>query len=73
MASVTHHRAKVANAIRHHPDDPEAIDEARRGLKKAKLQAEIEEAVSQAPLLTTEERARLAVILLAPGQVADVT
>jgi hypothetical protein len=63
MASITHERARVANAIRHHPDDHEAIDAARRDLAAAKLEAHI----LSAPPLTPEQAARLRALLPAPS------
>lgn len=66
MARTTHARAGLANAIRHHPDDHEAIAVARRDLTEAKLEKAIAEAVATWPPLTAGQRDRLA-LLLNPG------
>ena len=60
MAGWTHERARVANAIRHHPGDTEAIAAARRDLEYAKLAERI---AAKAPLFTAAQRAQLTTLL----------
>ena len=55
-------RNKVGNAARYHPGSPAEI-EARRNLAELKLEAYIKRAVDAAPLLTAEQRDRLALLL----------
>ena len=62
--ATSHHRARVASLSRSRAaDDPELID-ARRSLREALAAAHIEKAVDKAAPLTTEQRTRLAVVLL---------
>jgi hypothetical protein len=63
----THERARLANAIRHHPGDHEAITEARAALKAAGLQARIKRDVASWPPLPADIRAELAILLLSPA------
>jgi len=60
-------RARL-NALQRHrgPDDP-ATTAARLDLREAKLAEHIQNIVDQAPPLSSEQRARLAVLLLARG------
>ena len=67
MARSPHERARVANAIRHHPDDHEAIAAARLDLRAAVAEDYIRKLVDSAPPLSPEQRSRLAVLLLAPA------
>jgi hypothetical protein len=66
--SWTHERAKLASLARHRPGDTEAIEEARRNLRAAKLEDAIHTAVAAAPPLTAAQRSRLAAILLQGGR-----
>lgn len=62
-STVYHHRARIAGLSRDRaPDDPELVD-ARRDLRAQKLADHIARAVSEAPPLTDEQRARLAGLL----------
>jgi hypothetical protein len=67
MARITRARARVANAIRHHPDDPEAIAAARSDLRGAVAEDRIRKIVDGWPPLSAETRAALAVIILSGG------
>ncbi len=63
MSSVTHERARVANASRFHgPDAPETAL-ARRDLRAANLEAAIRRELDAAPSLTTQQKARLRALL----------
>lgn len=64
---LAHQRARVA-ALRKHrgPDDPETIA-ATRELRAEKLAQHVRKIVDLAPPLTTEQRARIAALLRAPG------
>ena len=64
MARITRARARVANAIRHHPDDHEAIAAARSDLRGAVAEDRIRKIVDGWPPLSAETRAELAVIIL---------
>jgi hypothetical protein len=59
-------RSRLASAHRRH-DDPEKIDEARRDLAAANIEAYVRKVVDAAPPLTPEQRDRLA-LLFGPGQ-----
>ncbi len=61
--SWTKARSNVANTIRLHPDDAEAIAEARRLLKAARAEDYIRKLVDESPPLTDAIRDRLALIL----------
>jgi hypothetical protein len=63
----THERARLANAIRHHPGDHEAITEARAALKAAGLEARIRRDVGSWPPLSAAVKAELAILLLSPS------
>jgi hypothetical protein len=63
----TKQRAQLAGTIRHHPDDHEAIDAARRDLRVARAEHYIRELVDNFPL---EQRARFAALLLREGGAA---
>lgn len=65
MATINHHRARVARAVQR--GDAETAEEARRDLLAAKLARAIEAAVNAAPPLTDEQRARLAGLLMPAG------
>jgi hypothetical protein len=64
--SWTADRAQVAALARHHPDDPSIADEGRPRLKVAKARRLIRALTSESPVLTLEQRARLAAQLLGP-------
>jgi hypothetical protein len=66
-SSTTRERARLAAAARHHPDDAEVLAAARDRLRAAVAEDYITRIVDTAPPLTAEQRARLAVLLLAPG------
>ena len=68
----THERARLANTIRHHPGDHEAIAEARAALKAAGLETRIRRDVASWPPLSAEARAELAILLLSPAGGSDV-
>ena len=61
--SWTKARSNVANTIRLHPDDAEAIAEARRLLKAARAEDYIRKLVDSAPPLSEAQRDKLAVLL----------
>ncbi len=71
MARTTRERSRLGNTVRWHPDDHEAIEAARAGLKGAKLLQQIREAVSTWPPLSAEDKAELAALLLTPDGGAD--
>ena len=63
--SVASRKAKLAGLVAHRdPSDP-AIEAARSQLREAVATAKIRELVAAAPPLTADQRARLAVLLLA--------
>jgi len=66
-SSWTHERAKLANLIRHRPDDAEAIATARRDLRAARLEDHVTKVLADAPPLTDEQRSRLSAILRGNG------
>jgi hypothetical protein len=63
-------RARVAGLVRRGAS-PERIDEARRELRAAVAEDYITDLVAQAPPLTPDQRARLAVLLLVPAGGSD--
>jgi hypothetical protein len=65
MASTTHERALVANAIRHN-HDPEAIAAARHRLRLAVAEQYMTRLRDEEGF-TPEQRSNLAVILLTPA------
>lgn len=65
--TTTRERALLANAIRHHPDDHEAITAARAALKAAGLEARIRRDVGSWPPLSVAVKAELAILLLSPA------
>jgi len=69
MAAMFAARGRL-NALQRHrpPDDPE-IDAARVDLRVAKLADEIIREAGADPPLTSEQKARLAILLLQPRQV----
>ncbi|MGO9294419.1 MAG: hypothetical protein ACLP52_11205 [Streptosporangiaceae bacterium] len=67
MARATHERARVANAIRHHPDDHEAIAAARADLAVASIEDFIERKLAEAPRLSGEQVGRLRALLPPAG------
>lgn len=69
MATVMHHRARVARAVQR--GDEEGATEARRDLLAAKLEQTIRAAVNAAPPLSAEQRAQLAGILVPPATDGD--
>lgn len=56
-------RARVAALSRHQPDNVEAIADARRDLRAARLEIYIERTVAAAPPLSAKQRDRLALLL----------
>ena len=56
-------RARLAALSRHRSGDTQAIDDARRNLRAARLEDAIREAVDAAPPLSDEQRDHLARIL----------
>lgn len=69
--SVARSRSGVGNAAKHYKSRPSAetkaaLDEARRELAAAKLEAAIKTAVDAAPPLHPETLGRLAVLLQGP-------
>jgi hypothetical protein len=57
------HRAKLAAAVRHHPDDSNLIDSQRRELAALGLEDHVRRVVEGFPPLTAEQRDRLAALL----------
>lgn len=64
--SWTAERARVASLSRSRTTDDPALIDARRGLRAARAEDYIRQLVEGAPPLTSEQRTRLAVVLLAP-------
>ena len=67
----TSERARLAALSRHRSGDTEALDDARRNLRAARLEDHIRREVALAPPLTDAQRSRLAAILARNGA-ADV-
>lgn len=63
MARTTHHRARLVNAIRHHPDDHEAIGTARTDRRAAAADQTTRRIADLLPL-SADQRSRLAVLPL---------
>jgi uncharacterized membrane protein len=63
--SWTKERARLAATRRHHPDAD--TTDLRRDLRAARAEDYIKKLVDVAPQLSPEQRAKLAVLLLAPG------
>ena len=61
--SWTSERAKLAALSRHHSGDTEAIDQARRDLRAARLEDHVSKVLAEAPPFTAEQRRRLAALL----------
>ncbi len=61
--SWTSHRARLASLTRFQPENAEALDDARRALRAARLEDYIRETVDAAPPLSSEQRDRLALLL----------
>jgi hypothetical protein len=61
--SWTRERSRLALVHRHHPDDTDAIDAARRDLKAARAEDYVRHLVESAPPLSPEQRDRLAALL----------
>ena len=61
--SWTSERAKLAALSRHRSGDTQALDDARRNLRAARLEDAIREAVDAAPPLSDDQRAHLARLL----------
>jgi hypothetical protein len=60
---AAHHRARIAALSRSRPpNDPELVDE-RQKLADAQTDAWVQKTLDEAPELTTEQRAKLAVLL----------
>ncbi len=66
--SWTKARSRLANTIKADPANAEAIAEARRNLKAARLADCIRKTVVAEPLLTTEQAEELATLLHASQQ-----
>jgi hypothetical protein len=64
---VSHLRGQVAASKRHYGADDPRSTEAARELREAMLAEQIKKVVDSAPPLSSEQRARLAVLLLAPS------
>ena len=62
--SFTNERARVAAITRHHPDNPELAAEGRRRLKVLKAERLIRTLTQAEPVLTLQQRVRLAGLLL---------
>lgn len=60
-------QAQHAALVRWHPDDVEAIDNARRDFTAVVAEDYIRRIVDSAPPLTTEQRGRLARVILSAG------
>ena len=59
-------RSKIARAVRdHHPESE--ITALRRDLRADRLEEHIQRVVDEAPPLTAEQRARLAILLTSSG------
>ena len=56
-------RARHAALLRHHPDDPGAVDESRRRLKYLAASEYLRRALAEPPLLGLSERRALADLL----------
>jgi hypothetical protein len=56
-------RARHAALLRHHPDDPGAVDESKRRLKFLQAAEYVSAVVSEPPLLGLTERRALADLL----------
>lgn len=70
MSTWTHERARVASLTRSRTaDDPDLV-EARRNLRTARLEDYIRRVVDEAPPLSTEQRERLAALLITTGGAA---
>ncbi len=61
-------RARLAAAVRHHPDDTETIAEYRSEYKAGRAEAYIRHLVDSAPPLTAEQRDKLAVLMRGPDE-----
>ena len=77
MPKWTHHRARVAALSRDRaPNDPELLA-ARRDLAEARRVEQLEDHVKRvadhAPLLTSEQRDRLALLLRGPSNTAGAS
>jgi hypothetical protein len=57
--SGRHERARLGALTRHHPDQPELAETARRALREEKTQQYIDRLVDIADELTPAQRARL--------------
>lgn len=56
-------RNKLGNICRHHRNNPELVNDARRNLAAAKINDYIEKVLETAPPLTAEQRTKLAELL----------
>ncbi len=68
--SLSQKRSEVGNAAKRYKSKPDAqrrraLDEARRDLAAAKLEAYIQRVVDEAPELSVDQRSRLALLLKA--------
>jgi len=60
-------RARLAALRRHHPDRPELVEGERQRFKAEAAERYVKRLVDEFPPLTSEQRARLAVLLLGGG------
>lgn len=67
MRPWTQVRAAIANVQRHHGSDDPRLPELRSELRAARAEDYIRRLVDDAPPLTADQRARLAVALLQPS------
>jgi hypothetical protein len=59
-------RGRIGASVRHRPDDQETADHLRRELKASLAEDYIRALVSDPPCPTTEQRVKLASILVGP-------
>jgi hypothetical protein len=71
--SFEHERASVAALRRHYPDNPELADDGRRRLMVLKAERLIQTLTHAEPVLTVQQRAHLAGLLLRERGGADAT
>jgi hypothetical protein len=71
MASTTLKRSALANTVKYHPDDHEAIAAARADLAVEKLAGWIERALAAAPPLSEPQLSRLRALLAPAGGDGD--
>jgi hypothetical protein len=59
MSEAQYYRGQVAGLTAHRPNDTEAILDARRKMKTAKVAAYVEKVLAEAPLLRPEQIDRI--------------